>query len=121
MEQPLDTPEEERDNSRLEKASSGKSVSQRDNQLALMLAMVTLAFVVLTLPQYVRLLVFRFVDHTNSVRSQEIFILAYHITQKLFWMNNAVNFYLYCITGSKFRKDLMKLLSSAKCNRFNNR
>ncbi len=40
---------------------------------------------------------------------QAIYHLGHHVCHKLWYTNNAVNFYLYCLTGKKFRRDLLHL------------
>jgi len=95
--------------------SASKKVSQRDNKLAIMLAVVTLSFLALTLPQYVRFIVFHFVRQPKSHYMQEVLGFLYNIAHKLFYMNNAVNFYIYCLTGTRFRKDLKELLHLPHC------
>ena len=37
-------------------------------------------------------------------------MLFYHITNKLYFSNNGINFFLYCISGKKFRNDLQEIL-----------
>ena len=49
-------------------------------------------------------------DTTNDNRNRQLYILAAHGSNKMFFTNNAVNFFLCCVAGSKFRKDLWNLL-----------
>ena len=91
-----------------------KSVSQRDNQLAVMLAVVTLSFLVLTLPIYLKHIATYYVQMEPHTA-----VFIYHLVTKIFYLNNALNFYLYCITGAKFRNDLKNLLTFSCCKNNN--
>ena len=41
-------------------------------------------------------------------------MLFYQVTSKLYFTNSGINFFLYCISGQKFRNDLKELLG---CNK----
>ncbi len=90
--------------------TSGKNkVKSLDRQLAIMLTAVSLAFLVLSLPQTIRYVVYTIVDNQSSAAAYANYILAYHMTNKLYATNNSINFYIYCLTGEKFRNDLREL------------
>ena len=81
----------------------------RDRQLTTMLLLVSFTLLVCTLPNWVRLVLY---TYKNPMASPEIFAdyaLYYHISNKQFYTNNSINFFIYCIGGSKFRKDLASL------------
>ncbi len=84
--------------------------SRQQAQLTVMLLVVTFAFLLLTLPQYVRYIMFSFLNITRDEETFAFATLFYHLSNKLFYTNSSVNFYLYCIAGSKFRNDLRFLL-----------
>ena len=98
--------------------SGGKSATESDNQLAAMLLMVSFAFLILTLPLYVRYVYFILFPYSHSVKLSAVYTLAFHITNKLYATNSAVNFYLYCCGGRKFREDVLNLFS---CRTVNNK
>ena len=50
-----------------------------------------------------------FVDYTKSPRSFAQYYLIYNIGQKTYYTNYGINFFLYVISGQKFRSDLMNL------------
>ena len=50
-----------------------------------------------------------FVDYTKSPHSFAGFHLFYNIAHKLFYTNYGINFYLYVISGQKFRSDVISL------------
>ena len=39
-------------------------------------------------------------------------MLIYHVTHKLYHSNSGINFFLYCISGQKFRNDVKETLCS---------
>ena len=83
----------------------------RDKQLTMMLLLVTFTFLLLTLPQYVRYLVAILWNYTTSPQDYANYILLVHISNKLFFLNSGCNFFLYCLSGRKFRQDLMRLFT----------
>ena len=85
--------------------------NSRDQQVTMMLIGITLGLFVLTIPQYIRYVVFKFIDPYSSAEMFADFTLTYHLTAKLLATNSAVNFFLYCLTGSKFRKEALGVLS----------
>ena len=83
-----------------------------ENQLTLMLLLVTTLFLVLLIPTYVRFLYFAFANRDTPGKYAGA-MLFYYITTRLYFTNSGINFFLYCISGRKFREDLKKLLSFA--------
>ena len=86
----------------------------RERQLTLMLLLVTFTFLLLTLPQYVRYLAAVVWNYTATPEDYADYILLAHVTNKVFYVNNACNFFLYCISGRKFRKDFRDLFKRNK-------
>ena len=86
-----------------------KEKASKDAQLTAMLLLVTFVLLGLTLPQYVRYMLAVFIDYHISPWSYSNFILLVQISNKLYFTNNGINFFLYCIGGSKFRHDLKML------------
>ena len=94
-------------------SKEGRSGSTQHRHMIAMLVTVSIAFLFLALPlQIITILVPR---NPNDVRSNEA------ATADLLWSvglltnygNNAVNFYLYCLSGTMFRKDLARLFRSS--------
>ena len=100
-------------------AGAGKFTggSERQTQMTRLLVTVSLTFLILTLPMYVRHVYYQFVDVNASPQTFATYALLYHVTQKLYFANNAVNFLLYCLGGSKFRPDLRRLLTCQTGNK----
>ena len=84
--------------------SSGSTTSSkgRENQLTAMLILVTFALLILTIPQYLRYLVFSLIKYKHDPQLYATYILLYHSSQKIAFINNAINFFLYCFSGSRF-------------------
>ena len=73
------------------------------------LVLVSSVFVILTLPQYIRLVVFHYIDIHQSPEMYALFHFSYQCTRAMFVTNSAINFYIYVITANKFREDLKQL------------
>ncbi len=86
-----------------------KTQKNVENQLTRMLVLVTSLFLILLVPTYVRF-IFLTIFVTDTPEKQAAAILLYHISAKLYNTNSGLNFFLYCISGNKFRSDLKELL-----------
>ena len=86
-----------------------QSRTQRDRQLTVMTVAMTLAFLLCTVPLLVHVAVWRNIEYQSSARRQVMFQLTGCIVNTLGTLNAAINFYMYILTGSKFRSDLKKL------------
>ena len=85
-----------------------------ETQVFATLLLVTFAFLILTTPAYVFFLYVQFFDYTKSVQRLAGFHLFYHVAQKLQYTNYGINFFLYVISGEKFRVDLINLFKCKK-------
>ena len=65
------------------------------------------------LPTYIRFVYGQFVK-LNTPAKFASYVLFYQISQTLYNINNAINFFLYCTSGEKFRNDLKELLFCAR-------
>ena len=81
------------------------------SQLTVMLLAVTFAFLILTLPQYMRYITYIYKPFKQNPWDYALYVLAAHGSNKMYFTNNAVNFFLYSIGGSKFRRDLKRTLT----------
>ena len=86
---------------------SNKS-KQSDKQIYTMLLLVSFTFLILYTPVNVLILYINF--FTGSTPSffagQHLF---FHVSEKLFYTSHGINFFLYVLSGQKFRADLIKL------------
>ena len=94
------------------KARHGQS--QRERQLTMMTVVVTLAFLVCTLPKFVHILTFHDIESQSSAVRQIVFGWSGSVAQNLHTLNSAINFYMYVLTGSKCRSDLKNLFRCKK-------
>ena len=76
---------------------------------------VTFAFLILTTPGTIILLYIVQVDIDTSPKAYAKFFFLESFTEKLYYTNCGINFFLYVISGRKFRKDLLNLF---KCRNF---
>ncbi len=77
-----------------------------ERQITIMLLLVSFLYLILIGPGFVHFLQWLVVSPTRDPLTYANFVLSYNICQKLFFTNNAVNFFLYCVSGRKFRTDL---------------
>ena len=85
-------------------------------QLVLMLLAVSFAFLILTSPVSIGNVIYAlglFTVNSNRKSAQSALIIA--ITSRLILVNGVINFWLYFVTGAKFRQDLKNLV--CKCLR----
>ena len=90
-----------------------RKMKSAENQVTIMLLLVTTLFIILQIPTYTRYIYMAFVAQ-NTPSQFASFILFSYITYALLVTNNGINFFLYCISGQKFRDDLKEMLC---CNR----
>ena len=84
-------------------------LSSKDRNLIAMLILVSFMFLFLNAPRFVRNILFFTVRLEPTPEGTALNLLVFHITNKLYLFNNACNFFLYCFSGSKFRRDCAKL------------
>ena len=70
-----------------------KTMKSAENQVTIMLLLVTTLFLVLLFPTYARFIYQSFIEREYST-------------------NSGINFFLYCISGQKFRNDLKEIFCS---------
>ena len=86
-----------------------RKMQNAENQLTIMLLMVSILFTILLIPTYVRAVFVTFfeIDTPSKYASYALF---FQMTVKLASTNNGINFFLYCISGNRFREDLKEIL-----------
>ena len=80
----------------------------RPLNLTAMLLAISFAYLVLTIPIGVRIVT------KSIIQSEETRQLTWAIVNVLRFTNNVIHFFLYCLTGSKFRGELLKM---CRCER----
>ena len=95
--------------------SRQRAMRSAENQLTTMLLLVTVLFLILLVPTYIRYIYLNFVvtDTPSQFASSMLF---FQVTYKLFTTNNSINFFLYCLSGQKFRNDLKEILCCCGSN-----
>ena len=85
-----------------------------EKQIFVILLLVAFSFFVLISPFYAFHMYVEFVGINESPSAFAEFFLFYQIMHKMYYTNNAINFFLYVISGQKFRKDLINLFTRNK-------
>lgn len=80
-----------------------------DRQVYIILLLVTFTFLILYTPLYVLFLYEQILNYTSTPKSFAEFILFHSVVQKLMCTNSGINFFLYVLSGGKFRRDLLKM------------
>ena len=86
-----------------------KTMKSAENQLTVMLLLVTTLFLILLCPTYIRFIYLSFVNMDTPLKYANS-MLFFQISFKLYATNGGINFLLYCISGKKFRNDLKEIL-----------
>ena len=85
------------------------AMESAENQLTVMLLLVTALFFILLCPTYIRF-IYLLLTELDTPRQYAISMFLYQVTSKLYTTNSGINFLLYCISGQKFRYDLKDIL-----------
>ncbi|KAI0217434.1 hypothetical protein LSAT2_030761, partial [Lamellibrachia satsuma] len=85
--------------------------SGTEQQITTMLLSVTFAFIILTGPVAVTLILEKFWDPPTEAHGSAIWRLWRTIVSNLLYTNHAINFLLYSLSGQKFRRELRRLLT----------
>ena len=86
-----------------------QNMKNTEKQLTFMLLLVTTLFLILLFPTYARFVYGTFVTRDTPTKYAS-FMLFHQVSSRLYVTNNGINFFLYCISGQKFRNDLKELL-----------
>ena len=86
-----------------------KTMKTAENQLTTMLLLVTTLFLILLLPTYIRFIYVAFVSPDTPSKFATSMLLS-EISYKLYVTNSGINFFLYCVSGQKFRNDLKEIV-----------
>ena len=91
-----------------------KTMKTAENQVTIMLLLVTTLFFILIFPTYFRF-IYLLVAKRDTPNSYANSMIIYQISYKLYATNSGINFFLYCISGQKFRNDLKEILCHLFC------
>ena len=79
-------------------------------QLTIMLILVSSLFVIFLLPFEIREIYYSIVSKGETPKQYAVFTFVFDVTYELYNANYGINFYLYFVSRTKFRKDLLNLL-----------
>ena len=98
--------------SKREKSDQGKSskLKTAEKQTIIILLFITFSFLILMIPSYFMLFYGSFVKFSKSPKLYAGFYLSSAIGTRSYYTNFGINFYLYVISGQKFRRDLKELI-----------
>ena len=97
------------DHGQMEVEDKHTRMKSSDKQIIIMLLSVTFSYLILMIPSYGMASYAAFVDYHSSPELFAGFHLIFAIGEKTYFTNYAINFYLYVISGQKFRGDLLML------------
>ncbi|KAL8575166.1 hypothetical protein ACOMHN_042476 [Nucella lapillus] len=84
--------------------------SQVNSSVTFTVLVVSLTFLVLTLPSALYIMMYHFKDQTALTPEEAADVYLFHtLSFLLVDSNSAVNFYLYCLTGRRFREKFVKI------------
>ena len=86
-----------------------RTMKSAENQVTIMLLLVTMLFFIFIFPTYIRFIYLLVAKRDTPIQYVNS-MLIYQISYKLYSTNSGINFFLYCISGQKFRNDLKEIL-----------
>ena len=89
-------------------------IKSTERQIYVTLLLVTFGFLILTTPSKIMPLYVQTFGYGDTPTMFAVFYLFYQLSQKALYTNNGVNFFLYIMSGQKFRSDLIKLFCHCK-------
>ena len=87
-----------------------QKIKSSEVQIFVMLLLVTFSYLILNTPTYVYICLLFAKVNKQTPYSQALFHLIFSVAQKALYTNYGINFFLYVMSGQKFRKDLILLL-----------
>ncbi len=90
---------------------------QREHNVTLMVMAVSVMFLVFACPYLVNQLYAYELKVEPSVHMQAKLYLSWNVCQKLYYTNNALNFYVYALFGQEFRNELKKMIREVRRRR----
>ena len=94
--------------------SSNSKIKFSERQIIVTLLSVTFAFLILTTPAYSLFLYAIFYDYEQTPYAFAGYYLFYNVARQTYYTNYGINFFLYVISGRKFRSDLINLFECVR-------
>ncbi len=95
--------------------SSRRSMSAIERQLSRMSVIICSIFLICFTPANIRYIYTPFIDTSKDPKLCAAFSFFYHFSHRLLYTNSAINFFIYFISGHKFRSDLKKIVWHICC------
>ena len=96
-------------------------IKHSEMQIYIILLLVTFGFLILMTPSYVHFVWTMFTNYEKSAKLFAQFYILHSTTQKSHYTNYGINFFLYVISGQKFRTDLINLFKRKHQNKNKNK
>ena len=87
----------------------GSKVKTSEKQVYVILLLVTFSFLILTTPGYIFFFYVMYYDYQSTPESFAEYHLFINASRQAYFTNYGINFYLYVLSGKKFRTDLVNL------------
>ena len=87
-----------------------RKMKQVETQLTVMCVIIASTYIILFLPSYLRFILYQIIPPNSSPKTFAGFYLFVHLSFRLYASNYGIHFFLYLLSGTKFRNDLKKLL-----------
>ena len=88
-------------------------IQQSEKQVYIILLLVSFTLLVLHIPVNVMIFYINYVPGSTAYYHAGVH-LFYHVAEKAYFTNHAINFILYVLSGQKFRKDFIQLFKGMK-------
>ncbi len=99
------------DQNQLNGQQTHAAMNSAEKQAVVTLLLVSFAFLILTTPTYMLFLCILFVDFSSTPFKVAQFHIFYQFAQKLYYTNHGINFVFYVLAGSRFRSDLLTIMT----------
>ena len=96
-------------------SSDIRPMSSRDRNAVVTLFLVSFAFLLLVTPHFVHIATFSMPDGPSKLSDHAEYTLFFQISRLLYSFNNSCNFFLYCLSGAKFRSEVVRLFRPKAC------
>ena len=91
-------------------SQSNQRAQTHDKQIFVILLLVSFTFLILTTPTYILFLLKLIIDFNQvAPKYHAANRLFYSVAQKWNYTNNGINFFLYILSGTKFRNDFLQM------------
>ena len=90
-------------------------MSPKDRNAIVTLFLVSFTFLVLVTPHFVHIAIYSMTSQATIPSQQVNYKLFFQISRLLYSMNHACNFFLYCLSGAKFRNEVVRLFRPKTC------